>query len=131
MKIKKIIPFFIIFIIHLSAFGQDLNMNKSLVSDVTSKFKKVTNPIEYAKKESINGTMDFEKVLKNEKGWLFVYNGIGYNKDHFKILLWGIAAKKINMESLKVARNTWEYIFKKSLSGPALKAFKKGYKYNK
>ncbi|MFC2111256.1 hypothetical protein ACFLQ5_02260 [Bacteroidota bacterium] len=131
MKAKRIILYFVIFVIPISSFCQDLNMNKNLVAEITSKFESVPNPIEYAKKESINGTMDFEKVLENEKGWLFVFDGIGYNKDNFKILLWGIVAKKIGITSLKIAKETWESIYNRPLSGSELKAFKKGYKCNK
>ena len=129
MKTGTII-FIGILIYSLTLKGQQVvNMKKDLASELTSNFDKDPNPIEFAKKESIKGRMDFELKLKDEKGVLFVFDGIAYDKEDFAILLWALTAKKINIENLKTARLTWEEIYMKKLGGHNLKAFKKGYKY--
>ena len=73
--------------------------------------------------------MDFDLKLKDKKGILFLFDGVAYDKEDFAILLWGLAAKKINMKDLKTSIMTWEKIYNKTLNGHQLKAFKKGYKY--
>jgi hypothetical protein len=71
--------------------------------------------------------MNFDDELQNEKGMLFLFEKVAYNKDDFKILLWGIAAKKINISSFKLARTTYEQIHNLKLKGPDLNALKNGY----
>ncbi len=129
MKIG-IILFFGILTCNLVVHGQQvLNMKKGLASDLTSNFEKVQNPIEFGEKESINGSMDFELKLKDEKGILFIFDGTAYDKEDFAVLLWGIAANKINIKDYKTAKITWKKIYNKKLNGHKLKAFKKGFKY--
>jgi len=131
MKIRILLSIGI-FIYSLTTQGQQvLNVKKNLADELTSNFEKITNPIEFAEKESVNGSMDFELKLKDKKGILFIFDGIAYNKEDFTILLWGLAAKKIIMEDLKTSIMTWEKIYNKKLKGHQLKAFKKGYKYKK
>lgn len=110
-----------------SLHAQQLNVNKDLASELTSKFIPVENPVEYANQESTNGSMNFNDELQNEKAMLFLFEQVAYNKDDFKILLWGIAAKKINISSFKLAKSTYEQIYKLKLKGPDLNALKNGY----
>ena len=107
--------------------AQQLNVNQDLATELTSEFAPVENPVEYAKQESKNGNMNFDEELQNEKGIFFLYEKVAYNKDDFKILLWGISAKKINISSIKLARATYEQIYNLKLTGPDLKALKNGY----
>jgi len=107
---------------------QVLNMKRNLSNELTLNFEKVQNPIEFAKKESIDGNMDFKLKLKDEKGILFIFDGIAYDKEDFAIILWALTARKISIAPLRNARLTWEEIYKKKLRGHQLKAFKRGYK---
>jgi hypothetical protein len=113
--------------LNFSLNAQQLNVNQNLASELTSEFAQVENPIEYARQESKNGSMNFDDELQNEKGMLFLFEKVAYNKDDFKILLWGIAAKKINISSFKLARTTYEQIHNLKLKGPDLNALKNGY----
>ena len=85
------------------------------------------NPIEYIKKESIDGKLDFNKTLDKEEQGLFVYDGMAYNKKDFAIYLWGKKVKFIGIKSSKKATLLWEEINERTLTEPEKKALVNGF----
>jgi hypothetical protein len=85
------------------------------------------NPIEYIKKETIGGKLDFNKVLEKETQVLFLYDGIAYNKKDFAIFLWGKKVKKLGIGSSKKATKLWEEINNRTLTKPEKKALVRGF----
>lgn len=81
--------------------------------------------LEYIEKETIGGKLDFKMGLEDNK--MYVYNGIGYNKKDFSILLWGQAIKRLGIPSLKKVTKLWEEINKRSLTGPEKRALIRGF----
>ncbi len=90
--------------------------------------KQTTNLIEYIKKESIGGKLDFNKTLEEKKQTLFLYDGIAYSKNDFAIYLWGKKVKSLGINSVKNATQLWEEINNKILTQPEKKALIKGFK---
>jgi hypothetical protein len=89
--------------------------------------EEIKDPIEYIKKETIGGKLDFNKMLENEKQSLFVYDGVAYNKKDFAIYLWGKKVKMLGISSSKKATKLWEEINNRTLTGPEKKALVSGF----
>lgn len=98
-----------------------------LANQLISGGEEMKDPVEYIKKETIGGKLDFNKVLENEKQSLFVYDGIAYNKKDFAIYLWGKKVKMIGIKSSKKAIKLWEEINKRTLTEPERKALNNGF----
>jgi hypothetical protein len=89
---------------------------------------KVSNPIEYIKKETIGGELDFNSVLEKRGGTPFyLFNGVAYNKKDYAIFLWGQAVKQLGISSAKKATKLWTEINKRELTGPEKKALIRGF----
>lgn len=101
------------------------NIFKKRKEDV--KQVQINDPIEYIKKETIGGELDFNIVLEKEKQSLILYEGIAYNKKDFAIFLWGKKVKIIGINSSKKATKLWEEINKRSLTEPEKKALIRGF----
>lgn len=98
-----------------------------LANQLISGNEEIKDPVEYIKKETIGGKLDFNKVLENEKQTLFVYDGMAYNKKDFAIYLWGKKVKMIGIKSSKKAIKLWEEINKRTLTEPEIKALNNGF----
>jgi hypothetical protein len=98
-----------------------------LANQLISGGEEIKDPVEYIKKETIGGKLDFNKVLENEKQSFFVYDGIAYNKKDFAIYLWGKKVKMIGIKSSKKAILLWEEINKRTLTEPEKKALNSGF----
>lgn len=88
----------------------------------------IKDPIEYIKRETIGGKLDFNKVLEKEEQRLIVHDGMAYNKKDFAIYLWGKKVKMIGIKSSKKATKLWEEINKRTLTSPEKKALVNGFK---
>lgn len=85
--------------------------------------------IAFIKKETIDGSLDFNKKLKEQgKTGFLLFDGVAYNTEDFAILLWGKAIKKLGVDSVKKAIMLWEEIHNKTLTKADIKALKKGMK---
>jgi hypothetical protein len=89
--------------------------------------EEIKDPIEYIKKESIGGKLDFNKLLEKETQILFLYEEIAYNKKDFAIFLWGKKIKMLGISSSKKATILWEEINNRTLTTPEKKALLNGF----
>jgi hypothetical protein len=89
--------------------------------------EEIKDPVEYIKKETIGGKLDFNKVLEKETQALFLYDGVAYNKKDFAIYLWGKKVKLLGIKSSKKATKLWEEINNRSLTDPERKALVSGF----
>lgn len=88
---------------------------------------KVEDPIEYIKKESVGGKLDFNLTLEKEKTGFFLHDGIAYNKKDFAIFLWGQGVKRLGVPSSKKAAKLWTEINKRELTKPEKDALTRGF----
>jgi hypothetical protein len=98
-----------------------------IAKQLTTAEEEIKDPIEYVKKESIGGKLDFNKILENETQSLFLYDGVTYNKKDFAIYLWGKKVKIIGVSSSKKAIKLWEEINNRKLTSPEKKALISGF----
>jgi hypothetical protein len=89
--------------------------------------EEIKDPIQYIKKETIGGKLDFNKVLEAEKQSLFLYDGVAYNKQELAIYLWGKKVKKLGVSSSRKATKLWEEINNKTLEENEKKALLSGF----
>lgn len=85
------------------------------------------NLIDYIKKETIGGQLDFNKVLEKEEQGLFLYDGVAYNKKDFAFYLWGKKVKLLGLKDAEQAIKTYEEIAKRQLTEPEKKAINSGF----
>jgi hypothetical protein len=88
---------------------------------------KTNDQIEYIKKETIGGKLDFNLTLEKESKGLYLYDGVAYNKKDFAIFLWGQAVKRLGITSSKKAAKLWREINTRELTGAEKKALTKGF----
>jgi len=89
--------------------------------------EEIKDPVEYIKKETIGGKLDFNKVLETEKQSLFLYDGTAYSKKDFAIYLWGKKVKMLGITSSKKSVKLWEEINNRTLTDPEKKALVNGF----
>lgn len=94
---------------------------------LTTTKEEIKDSVEYIKKETIGGKLDFNKVLEKEKQALFLYDGVAYNKKDFAIYLWGKNVKMLGVSSSKKAKKLWEEINNRTLTAPEKKALVSGF----
>jgi len=99
-----------------------------LASQLINGGEEIKDPVEYIKKETIGGKLDFNQILENKNQSLFVYDGMAYSKKDFAIYLWGKKVKMIGIKSSKKATKLWEEINNRTLSDPEKKALINGFK---
>jgi len=99
-----------------------------LATQVISGGEKIKDPVDYIKKETIGGKLDFNKKLENKEESLFLYEGITYTKKEFAIYLWGKKVKMIGIKSSKKATKLWEEINERTLTKQEKKALVKGFR---
>ena len=102
-----------------------IEIAKQIVNGGNEK-EETKDPIEYIKKETIGGELDYNKVLENNHS-LLVYDGIAYNKKDFAIFLWGKKVKMMGINSTKKATKLWEEINNRTLTEPEKKALIAGF----
>ena len=88
---------------------------------------KVTDTIEYIKRETLGGKLDFRSVLKNPGEVITHDSGVRFNKKDYYVFLWGQAVSEMGFESTADASNLWEEIHGKKLTGPQRTALKIGF----
>jgi len=98
-----------------------------LAKQLTTPEEEIKDPIEYIKKETVGGKLDFNKVLDKETQSLFLYDGVAYNKKDFAIYLWGKKVKMLGISSSKKATKLWEEINDRTLTAPEKKALVSGF----
>jgi hypothetical protein len=94
---------------------------------VKDSLSKAEDPIEYIRKESIGGKLDFKVTLEKEKKGFYLYDGIAYNQKDFAIFLWGQAVKRLGIPTRKKASKLWEEINKRELTKPEKNALTRGF----
>lgn len=99
----------------------------AIAKQLTTPEEEIKDPIEYIKKETICGKLDFNKVLEKETQALFLYDGVAYNKKDFAIYLWGKKVKMLGVGSSKKATKLWEEINNRTLTDPEKKALVSGF----
>lgn len=87
---------------------------------------KTGDTLEYIKKETIGGKLDFTSVLK-EPGHTIDHNGVSFNKNDYHVFLWGRAVGDLGLESSHQATKLWEEIHRKKLTGPQRIALRIGF----
>jgi hypothetical protein len=98
-----------------------------LANQLISGEEEIKDPVEYIKKETIGGKLDYNKVLEKENQSLFVYDGLAYNKKDFAIYLWGKKVKMVGIKSSGKAIKLWEEINNITLTEPERKALSSGF----
>jgi len=98
-----------------------------IAKQLTTPVEEIKDPIEYVKKETIGGKLDFNKVLEKETQALFLFDGVAYNKKDFAIYLWGKKVKILGVSSSKKATKLWEEINNRKLTDPEKKALVSGF----
>jgi len=94
------------------------------VNDSTDK---VDDPIEYIKRESVGGKLDFALTLEKENKGFYLFDGIAYNKKDFAIFLWGQAVSRLGISTSKKASKLWTEMNGRELTGPEKKALTRGF----
>lgn len=100
----------------------------AFLNELAAPAEEIKDPVEYIKKETIGGELDFNKILEAQEQTLFLQDGIAYNKKDFAIFMWGAKVKMLGIGSSKKAVKLWEEINKRSLTAPEEKALISGYK---
>jgi hypothetical protein len=99
----------------------------AIAKQLLSPEEEIKDPIEYIKKETIGGKLDFNKVLEAEKQSFFLSNGVLYNKKDFAIYLWGKKVKMLGISSTEKAAKLWKEINGRTLTAPEKKALISGF----
>lgn len=115
---KKTLLFLLTILLTNSSFGQE----------ILNDYKISLEKLEYIKKETIGGKLDFELKMKDADRPFYMYDRIMYNRKDFGIFLWGAAVKKAGIVSNNEAIKLWEEIKQKKMTKPEKKALIKGYK---
>lgn len=93
----------------------------AIAKQLLSPEEEIKDPVEYIKKETTGGKLDFNKVLEAENQSFFLYDGVMYSKKDFAIYLWGRKVKMLGISSSKEAVKLWEGINNRTLTGPEKK----------
>jgi hypothetical protein len=88
---------------------------------------KIAATIEYIKRETIGGKLDFTSVLKEPDYLPIDHNGTRFNKKDYYVFLWGQAVGDLGLESTEKAVTLWEEIHAKKLTWPQRTALKIGF----
>ncbi len=99
-----------------------------LLDEITGKTEKkeTGSIIDFIKKESIGGGLDYEKSL--DKSILYEFEDkMLYSQPEASVYLWAKGVKKLGVESASEALKLYEEIYKKTLEGGMKKAFEAGY----
>jgi len=115
---KIIVPGIVgLIIITTVMFAQNLDKEKG----------KATDTIEYIKRETLGGKLDFRSVLESPGEVITHDSGVRFNKNDYYVFLWGEAVSDMGLGPTSSASNLWEHIHGKKLTGPQRTALKIGY----
>ncbi|MFI5218728.1 MAG: hypothetical protein ACHQNT_04500 [Bacteroidia bacterium] len=98
-----------------------------VVKQLLTPEEEIKDPIEYIKKETIGGKLDFNKVLEKKEQSLFLIGNVAYNKKDAAIYMWGKKVKMLGISSSKKATKLWEEINSRELTDPEKKALVAGF----
>lgn len=87
--------------------------------------------LDYIEKETIDGHLDFNKLLEQKDQSFFLFEGVVYNKNDYAILIWGNSLRRLGIKSAKKAKNLWEKIHQNELNNFQAAALKKGVRMEK
>lgn len=88
---------------------------------------KLADTIEYIRKETIGGKLDFTSVLKETDHPTIDHKGVRFNRNDYYVFLWGEAVGELGLASSEDAARLWEEIHGKKLTGPQRTALKIGF----
>ena len=94
---------------------------------IDKKKEAIADTIEYIKKETIGGKLDFASVLKETDGLLIDHNGVRFNINDYYVFLWGQAVSDLGLETSEKAVRLWEKIHGKKLTSPQRTALRIGF----
>ena len=122
MKINSITLIITVLMINLT-FGQTDNTQKSTSNSDNTEKEIIENPIDYIKKETIGGKLDFKKL----------YIGYGEENAEYKVYLysvstWAYAVKDLGIENRRDIIKLWEEIHKRKMTKDEKKAIDLGLK---
>ena len=84
--------------------------------------------IDQIKKETIDGKLDFKKILKEKGGsGFYMIRREVYNDETYASFLWGLSVRKTGIKSLKEALKFWKEIRDTKPSKDQKKALEKGF----
>ena len=98
-----------------------------LAQNLDNQKSKESDTIEYIKRETIGGKLDFTSVLKNTDEVITHDNGARFNKNDYHVFLWAQAVRDLGIKSSAEASGLWEGIQGKKLTGPQRTALKIGF----
>jgi hypothetical protein len=98
-------------------FAQRLDKSKDSIGDT----------IEYIRKETIGGKLDFTSVLREPGSLPIDHKGVRFNRNDYPVFLWGEAVSDLGLESSAKASILWEEIHGKRLTGPQRTALRIGF----
>lgn len=98
-----------------------------IAKQLTTPEEEIKDPMEYIRKETIGGKLDFNKLLEKEQRPMFLFDGVAYSKKDFAIYLWGKKVKMLGISSSTKAVQLWEEIYSRNLTDPEKKALVSGY----
>lgn len=104
-------------IIATAVFAQSVDKNKERISDT----------IEYIKRETIGGKLDFTAVLREADIPTIEHKGVRFNRNDYYVFLWGQAVGDLGLESSEKAGRLWEEIHGKKLTPPQKTALRIGF----
>ena len=88
---------------------------------------KIGNTIDYIKKETLGGKLDFTSVLKGSDNFPIDHKGVRFNRNDYYVFLWGEAISDLGLKSSEEAIGLWEEIQGKKLTGPQRTALRIGF----
>nr|WP_298924641.1 hypothetical protein [uncultured Allomuricauda sp.] len=84
--------------------------------------------VDQIKKETIDGKLDYEKILTEKGGsGFYMIRREAYNAKEYAAFLWGLSVKKTGVKSLKEAFDLWKEIKENKPSKEQKKALEKGF----
>ena len=102
------------------------SIKKVVLKNVVELMKDVPkNPVDYIRKESIGGELDYLKKLDPDK--MYAFDNIVYSQPEAAIFLWAKSAHRIGMETEDQALVLWQEIYKKEMTAGNKKAFHAGF----
>lgn len=114
--------------IAITAIASLIIITTAMFAQIGDKEKdKLTDTVEYIRKETLGGKLDFTSVLKETDYPTIDHKGVRFNKNDYYVFLWGQAVGELGLTSSEDAARLWEEIHEKKLTGPQRTALKIGF----
>ena len=97
-----------------------------IAQTLEKKGDKAPDRIEYIKKETIGGKLDYRSVLSNPDQ-VVDHKGVRFNKNDYYVFLWGESVGELGIESYDKAAKLWEEIHAHKLTSPQRTALRIGF----